>query len=461
MSDTVTRDDAGGVATLTLQRPGLSSALRSDLLAAVQEVAADESVRAVLLTGTGRAFCVGQDLAEHVESLRGNAATSLSVVEEEYNPLILALAALRVPVVVGDQRRLRRCGAGHRAGRRPAGRGGRREVHDGVHRDRPVQRLGAGRAAGALRRGVAGDPAAAARPSRSSPRRRRSGGWCTAWSPAEQVLPEAQALAARLAAGPTAAYRAMKTVLATAATDSLEETLALEARLQTRAGPDRRPPRGGRGVPGQAGAGVHRPLNGPAAPHRAQSGWNGPLRGPAASLRVVGSRGSCTCRRGELPHPATGRQWLRCRVPSRACERWAAAGSVSSGESGAGGADVAGGHRPRLLGRTRASEPQSVSSQAPSTSAGGRCTSTACHSAAVGPWARLRAAAKTVVCSDHGGEGRQDGGARVTAPAGPLPRGVSGATERARAAPGQDAGHGADQARPRLRRPQRRRTDGW
>ena len=50
--------------------------------------------------------------------------------------------------------------------------------------------------------------------------------------PAEQVLAEAQALAARLAQGPTAAYRAVKTVLATAATDSLEETLALEARLQ-------------------------------------------------------------------------------------------------------------------------------------------------------------------------------------------------------------------------------------
>jgi 2-(1,2-epoxy-1,2-dihydrophenyl)acetyl-CoA isomerase len=53
---------------------------------------------------------------------------------------------------------------------------------------------------------------------------------------AEQVLPEAQALATRLAAGPTAAYRAVKTVLATAATDPLETTLALEARLQTELG---------------------------------------------------------------------------------------------------------------------------------------------------------------------------------------------------------------------------------
>src|SRR3712207_2184039 len=100
-SGTVTRDDADGVATLTLQRPGLSHALRADLLSAVQEVAADESVRAVLITGTGRAFCVGQDLAEHVEALRGNAALSLSVVEDEYNPLMLALDALRVPVVIG------------------------------------------------------------------------------------------------------------------------------------------------------------------------------------------------------------------------------------------------------------------------------------------------------------------------------------------------------------------------
>src|SRR3954471_16123149 len=101
MSDAVTREDADGVATIALQRPALSSALRRELHAAVTEVGTDESVWAVLITGTGRAFCVGQDLAEHVESLRRNAAASLSVVEDEYNPLIRALAALRIPVVVG------------------------------------------------------------------------------------------------------------------------------------------------------------------------------------------------------------------------------------------------------------------------------------------------------------------------------------------------------------------------
>jgi 2-(1,2-epoxy-1,2-dihydrophenyl)acetyl-CoA isomerase len=52
----------------------------------------------------------------------------------------------------------------------------------------------------------------------------------------DQVLTEARTLAERLANGPSAAFAAIKTVLATAATDSLEDTLALEARLQAELG---------------------------------------------------------------------------------------------------------------------------------------------------------------------------------------------------------------------------------
>ena len=234
-ASTVTRDDAGGVATLTLQRPALSHALRTDLLAAVEEVAADEKVRAVLITGTGRAFCVGQDLAEHLESLRGNAATSLNVVAEEYNPLILALAGLRVPVVVGIN------GACAGAGLGVALAGDLRIAAAGVKfttaftgvglssdsalAARLVHCVGGSRAAQLL---LTPDPFTA--------ETAEQWGLVHRVVPAEQVLPEAQALAARLAAGPTAAYRAMKTVLATAATDSLEQTLALEARLQAELG---------------------------------------------------------------------------------------------------------------------------------------------------------------------------------------------------------------------------------
>jgi 2-(1,2-epoxy-1,2-dihydrophenyl)acetyl-CoA isomerase len=235
MSDTVTRDDAGGVATLTLQRPGLSSAMRRELLAAVQEVAADASVRAVLLTGSGRAFCVGQDLAEHVESLRGNAAGSLSVVEDEYNPLILALAGLRVPVVVGINGACAGAGLGI-----------------ALSGDLRVAAAGAKFTTAFTGIGLSSDSALAARLVHSVGGSRAAqllllpepfpAETAAEWGlvhrvvPAEQVLPEAQALAARLAAGPTAAYRAVKTVLATAATDSLEETLALEARLQAELG---------------------------------------------------------------------------------------------------------------------------------------------------------------------------------------------------------------------------------
>ena len=74
---TVTRTDADGVATLTLLRPGLTSESRRDLLAAVESAGSDPSVRAVLLTGSGRAFSVGQDVIGHVSS--GAHATYLNV----------------------------------------------------------------------------------------------------------------------------------------------------------------------------------------------------------------------------------------------------------------------------------------------------------------------------------------------------------------------------------------------
>ncbi|MBB3677312.1 enoyl-CoA hydratase-related protein [Modestobacter versicolor] len=232
---TVTRSDAGGVATLTLQRPALSHQLRTELMDHVQAVAADGSVRAVLLTGSGRAFCVGQDLAEHVEVLRGNAESSLSVVEAEYNPLIRALAALRVPLVVGINGAcagagmgialagdLRVAAAGAKFTTAFAGIG---LSSDSALASRLVHCVGGSRATELL---LFPEPFTA----------EMAGHWGLVHRvvPPEQVLAESQALAARLATGPTLAYRAIKTVLATAATDSLEDTLALEASLQTELG---------------------------------------------------------------------------------------------------------------------------------------------------------------------------------------------------------------------------------
>ena len=62
------RQDVGGVATLTLNRPAqfnaLSSAMLEALLAEVERIARDESVRVVVLSGAGKAFCAGHDLKE-------------------------------------------------------------------------------------------------------------------------------------------------------------------------------------------------------------------------------------------------------------------------------------------------------------------------------------------------------------------------------------------------------------
>ena len=235
---TVTREDADGVAVLTLQESMLSRALRAELMDAVQAVGSDESVRAVLLTGTGRAFCVGQDLAEHVESLRGDAARSLSVVEDEYNPLVLALSALRVPLVVGIN------GACAGAGLGLALAGDLRVAAAGAKFTTAFAGIGLSSDSGLASRlvhCVGGSRATELLllPEPFTAETAATWGLVHRVVAPEQVLAEARALAARLAAGPTLAYRAIKRVLASAATDRLEDTLALEAELQTALGATR------------------------------------------------------------------------------------------------------------------------------------------------------------------------------------------------------------------------------
>ena len=62
--------DAGAVRTLTLNRPAAFNSfnleLKESLLTALADAAADPAVRAVVITGAGRAFCAGQDLKEHL-----------------------------------------------------------------------------------------------------------------------------------------------------------------------------------------------------------------------------------------------------------------------------------------------------------------------------------------------------------------------------------------------------------
>ena len=92
-----------GVAWLRLNRPeamnSLDNALKDALVAALAQVGDDPAVRCVVLTGSGRAFCVGQDLKEHVRSLSDPTSTLATTVKDHYNPIVIALSTMNKPVI--------------------------------------------------------------------------------------------------------------------------------------------------------------------------------------------------------------------------------------------------------------------------------------------------------------------------------------------------------------------------
>ena len=106
MSDTgqVLYDVADGVGTITLNRPeamnSLDIATKVLLRETVQAAAEDAAVRCVVLTGTGRAFCTGQDLKEHIQILESGSSEQLfTTVDDHYNPIVGALDAMEKPVI--------------------------------------------------------------------------------------------------------------------------------------------------------------------------------------------------------------------------------------------------------------------------------------------------------------------------------------------------------------------------
>ncbi len=239
MSDPVLLDVAGAVATITLNRPEGMNALtveaKTALLAAVTSVAADDAVRAVVLTGSGRAFCVGQDLREHAALLEAGDPAPLSTVREHYNPVVTAIAEMGKPVIAAINGTAAGAGlglacacdfrigaAGSRYTTAFAGIG--LTADSGLSWTLP-RLVGSGRAAALL---LLAEP--------FTSEQALEMGLLNAVVPAEQVLPAAVELAGRLAAGPTAAYACIKESLAFAATSTLVEALAKEDELQTRAG---------------------------------------------------------------------------------------------------------------------------------------------------------------------------------------------------------------------------------
>ena len=100
-----------GVATLTLNRPerlnAFNDAMHVEIREGLARIGSDRTVRAMILTGAGRAFCAGQDLADRSvaqgderRDVRGDAPRDLGAsLEANYNPFVLALRALPLPVL--------------------------------------------------------------------------------------------------------------------------------------------------------------------------------------------------------------------------------------------------------------------------------------------------------------------------------------------------------------------------
>ncbi|MBV5299690.1 MAG: 2-(1,2-epoxy-1,2-dihydrophenyl)acetyl-CoA isomerase [Rhodoferax sp.] len=91
------------IARLTLNRPdklnSFTTAMQAELRAALDTVQNDTSIRVLVLTGAGRAFCAGQDLADPEMTIGPMLPDIGNVIEKYYKPLILALQNLRVPTV--------------------------------------------------------------------------------------------------------------------------------------------------------------------------------------------------------------------------------------------------------------------------------------------------------------------------------------------------------------------------
>lgn len=96
-------ENGGGIARLTLNRPdklnSFTAAMHLELRDAFDRIQADPAVRVLVLTGAGRGFCAGQDLAD-LNGAPGTPATDLGdIVEQYYGPLVLTLRTLPFPVI--------------------------------------------------------------------------------------------------------------------------------------------------------------------------------------------------------------------------------------------------------------------------------------------------------------------------------------------------------------------------
>lgn len=232
-------EDHEGVRTLTLNRPeafnSLTVELKESFRDTLAETAADPSVRAVVLTGAGKAFCAGQDLKEHVAALQSNDPTPFQTVADHYNPIVRAITSMPKPVIAAVNGMAAGAGASfaYACDLRIMARSAKflmafatigLTADSGASWTLP-KLIGYGRAMELmlLAKPVTAEQAVTI-------------GMATEVVDDGEALSAAQNLASRMATGPTTGYAKIKQALLTAAAATLEEALATEGEAQSQLG---------------------------------------------------------------------------------------------------------------------------------------------------------------------------------------------------------------------------------
>jgi 2-(1,2-epoxy-1,2-dihydrophenyl)acetyl-CoA isomerase len=228
-----------GVGSVTLNRPdrlnSFTAAMLVDLRATLERFAADESVRCVMLTGAGRAFCAGQDLSDRSVA-PGAAPPDLGEsLGERYNPVVTALRTTPKPVVVAVN------GVAAGAGANLALHG---DIVIAARSARFIQsfaKLGLVPDSGGtyLLPRLAGSARAMGMALLAEPvTAEQALEWGMVWAVVddEELTSAVAALTTELAAGPTAGYARIKQAMAASLGNTLADQLELERALQQEAG---------------------------------------------------------------------------------------------------------------------------------------------------------------------------------------------------------------------------------
>lgn len=238
-SETLLASVADGVMTLTLNRPDKLNSFNEEmhraLRAAIESARDEATVRAVLLTGAGRAFCAGQDLGDRDPRNSTEAPDLGYTIETFYNPLLRLIRALDKPIVCAVNGVAAGAGANialacdivlaAKSAKFIQAFSKIGLVPDSGGTWSLPRLLGEARAKGLA---LTAEPLPA----------ETAAAWGMIWKTVDddQLMPEAAALAKRLAAGPTFGLGLIKQAIQAAAANTLDQQLDLERDLQRRAG---------------------------------------------------------------------------------------------------------------------------------------------------------------------------------------------------------------------------------